>query len=91
MVIPIAGDMHTGKLCWSKNYWNNDYINKHFEDILQYKNIMEERPSSDLKPKELCESNEYNLQQCLSHECRYLPLRIIMSQVIEQFLSEGII
>lgn len=41
--------------------------------------------------KELRESNEHNLRQCLSHGCRYLLIDDNYAASIERFLSEDIL
>lgn len=48
------------------------YIENHTHDILNYENIIEKRLSTALVIDELIESNEYNLQQCLSRNYNYI-------------------
>ena len=49
------------------------YIETHFADIQAYANMMEERmDDSGLTAQELIAENEYNLAQCIAHNCRYI-------------------
>ena len=49
------------------------YIENHFADIQSYASIIESRlDDSDLNQAELIAENEYNLSQCITHNCHYI-------------------
>ena len=52
---------------------SRSYIEAHFEDIAAHANVIERRlDDSGLNGQALIEDNEYNLQQCIRHGCRYV-------------------
>ena len=51
---------------------SRQYIENHFADIVQYENVIEQRLCSDLSKEELIAENEYNLSQCIAHNCNYI-------------------
>ena len=49
------------------------YIEEHFADIQSYANVIENRlDDSDLNQADLIAENEYNLAQCIAHNCHYI-------------------
>ena len=49
------------------------YIEEHFADIQSYASIIECRlDDSDLNQADLIAENEYNLAQCIAHNCHYI-------------------
>ena len=49
------------------------YIENHFADIQSYASIIECRlDDSDLNQADLIAENEYNLAQCIAHNCHYI-------------------
>lgn len=49
------------------------YIETHFMDIRMHANVMETRlDDSDLSAETLTKENEYNLAQCIAHNCQYI-------------------
>lgn len=49
------------------------YIEEHFADIQSYANVIESRlDDSDLNQADLIAENEYNLAQCIAHNCHYI-------------------
>ena len=49
------------------------YIEEHFADIQSYASVIESRlDDSDLNQADLIAENEYNLAQCIAHNCHYI-------------------
>ena len=49
------------------------YIENHFADIQSYASVIESRlDDSDLNQADLIAENEYNLAQCIAHNCHYI-------------------
>ena len=49
------------------------YIEEHFADIQSYASVIESRlDDSDLNQADLISENEYNLSQCIAHNCHYI-------------------
>ncbi len=49
------------------------YIEAHFADIQAYANVVEGRmDDSGLNAEKLIAENEYNLAQCIAHDCEYI-------------------
>lgn len=54
---------------------SRQYIENHFEEILHYNCAIEQRlDDSDLCKDSLIRENEYNLHQCVAHNCDYILL-----------------
>ena len=52
---------------------SKQYIENHFEDILGRASIIEQRlDDSGLNKEALIAENEYNLSQCVAHNCSYI-------------------
>ena len=52
---------------------SQDYIREHFDDIVRYANVIEQRlDDSGLTKEELMEQNAWFLEQCIAHDCRYV-------------------
>ena len=52
---------------------SKEYIENHFEDILGRASIIEQRlDDSGLNKEALIAENEYNLSQCVAHNCSYI-------------------
>lgn len=51
---------------------SKEYVLSHFSDILRFENVIEKRLSSEVAIEELVKANEYNLQQCISHNYQYI-------------------
>ena len=43
------------------------YIEKHFDDIVKYANVIEQRQRDDISKEELIAENEYNIAQCAAY------------------------
>ena len=54
--------------------FSRQYIENHFDDILKYENVIEQRLCSDISKEELIAENEYNLSQCIAHNCAYIQI-----------------
>ena len=54
--------------------FSRQYIENHFDDILKYENVIEQRLCSDLSKEELIAENEYNLAQCIAYNCAYIQI-----------------
>ena len=48
------------------------YIETHFDQILAYENVIEQRLTSDVCKEDLIAENEYNLVQCRLHQLDYI-------------------
>ena len=49
------------------------YIQGHFADIQAYASVIEQRlQDEDLNMEALIAENEYNLKQCIAHQCSYI-------------------
>lgn len=53
---------------------SRQYIENHFDDIVEYENVIEHRLCSDLSKEELIAENEYNLAQCIANGCAYIQI-----------------
>ena len=52
---------------------SREYIETHFADIRKYAGVIEDRiDDSYLTAELLIRENEYNLAQCIAHNCRYI-------------------
>ena len=52
---------------------SRQYIEEHFADIQAYASVIEHRlDDSDLNREDLITQNEYNLAQCIAHNCEYI-------------------
>ena len=52
---------------------SRNYIETHFTDIQAYASVIENRvDDSELTAQALIGENEYNLAQCIAHECAYV-------------------
>ena len=52
---------------------SREYIETHFADIRKYAGVIEDRiDDSSLTAEMLIRENEYNLAQCIAHNCRYI-------------------
>lgn len=50
--------------------FSSTYIEQHFEDILQYENVIEQRlVKKDVTKEELLKENAYNHRQCIQNNC----------------------
>ena len=55
---------------------SRQYIEKNFTDIAGYANVIERRlDDSGVSMEELITQNEYNLVQCIKHNCHYILIR----------------
>lgn len=52
--------------------FSRKYIYKHFCDILQFEKVIEKRLSSNLIIEDLIKTNEYNLEQCVLRNYKYI-------------------
>ena len=53
---------------------SRQYIENHFEDIIKYANVIENRQDDEVSKEELIAENEYNLAQCIAHGCAYIQV-----------------
>ena len=53
---------------------SRSYIEKHFDDIVKYANVIETRLDNDLSKEALIAENEHNLAQCIVHGCAYIEI-----------------
>lgn len=53
---------------------SRQYIENHFEDIVKYANVIEQRLDDELSAEDLIAENEYNLAQCIAHGCAYIEI-----------------
>ena len=52
--------------------FSKDYINEHYEDIVKYSNVIENRLINDLNKQELIDSNAKRLNDCIKHNNEYI-------------------
>lgn len=52
--------------------FGQEYIKKHFQDIVKYENVIEKRLSTDITFEEIDKMNRYNLEQCISRKYNYI-------------------
>lgn len=48
------------------------YINNHYQDILRYANVIENRKDDSIPKQTLIKQNNENLAECLRHGCHYV-------------------
>ena len=53
---------------------SRQYIENHFEDIIKYANVIENRQDDEVSKEELIAENEHNLAQCIAHGCAYMQV-----------------
>ena len=53
---------------------SRQYIENHFEDIIKYANVIENRQDDEVSKEELIAENEHNLAQCIAHGCAYIQV-----------------
>lgn len=66
--------------------FSQTYIKHHFQDILRYENIIEERLPAKMTTEAMEKTNRYNLKQCLLREYRYILLDQPYSINIDEIL-----
>lgn len=52
--------------------FSKDYINDHYEDIVKYSNVIENRLINDLNKQELIDSNAKRLNDCIKYNNEYI-------------------
>ena len=55
--------------------FSRKYIETHFDDILRFEKIIENRLSSDVIVGEIIKTNEYNLEQCVSRNYNHILIQ----------------
>ncbi len=56
---------------------SRQYIENNFSAIRDYANVIEQRlDDSDLTMEDLIAQNEYNLSQCIAHQCEYILVNL---------------
>ncbi len=50
------------------------YIENHFDDIVKYANVIEQRLHDEVSKEELIAENAHNLAQCIAHGCAYIEI-----------------
>ena len=53
---------------------SRQYIENHFDDIVKYANVIEQRLCDEVSKEELIAENEYNYAQCLAHGCACIQI-----------------
>ena len=51
-----------------------NYIENHFDDIVKYANVIEQRLDDSVSKEELIAENANNLAQCVAHGCAYIEI-----------------
>lgn len=51
---------------------SRSYIERHFDDIARFENVIEKRLSSEVVMEEMILANEENLRQCMAKNYRYI-------------------
>lgn len=52
--------------------FSNNYINNHYDDILKYGNVIENRLNNECPKNILLEENRNNLLECKRNDCKYI-------------------
>ncbi len=52
--------------------FRRDYIEHHFQDILKYEHVVEQRRAADVSIEKMRETNRYNLEQCVARKYRFV-------------------
>lgn len=52
--------------------FSKEYINNHYEDIVKYSNVIENRLVNDLDKQELIENNNKRLKECIENKNKYI-------------------
>ena len=52
--------------------FSKEYINYHYEDIVKYSNVIENRLVNDLDKQELIENNNKRLKECIKYNNEYI-------------------
>ena len=53
---------------------SRQYIEKYFDDVVKYANVIEKRLDDTVSKEKLIAENEYNLSQCIAHNCAYVEI-----------------
>lgn len=52
--------------------FSRDYIEHHFQDILKYEHVVEQRRATDISIEKMRETNRYHLEQCVARKYRFV-------------------
>lgn len=71
--------------CWL--VFSESYIRKHYDDILYYGNVIENRMENEYPMEQMIEENKYNLQMCKEYQLQYhlFDDEYVIEDVIELF------
>ena len=71
--------------CWL--VFSENYIRNHYDDILYYGNVIENRMENEYPLEQMIEENKYNLQMCKKYQLQYhlFDDEYVIEDVIELF------